>query len=249
MDAIVDIEEMLKRSGVTLPPVVRSRDRPVKPVMRHVVFHGGGMRRWRDDNEEPRWDDSDMTRWRELLIHTWGSGPKLCWVTYNADPSTADVSNLAVKRMIRWSYRLGYGGLMIVSLYPVMMPDRGHVQVWRASGPNMWNLVVNAATLAGVASKNTHCTDIVVATGPLTDAEVSDFDDWLAWFRTARKRRKTRWYCIGCTDEGWPLPPAGRGRTAPPEHVTLQRWQTFPITREVQYGTAKSGGDPADTIS
>jgi len=205
MTGIIDINELLEMAGAPVPEPARSRDMPLKPILRYAVF--------RDDH---------IGRWREILTHAWRPGPKLCWISYSADKSTAELSNLTIKRITGWSYRAGYAGLTVVSLYPVVMWDHVQVQAWRTSDPDTFNLMMQAATNAGQASRD--ATDIVVATGPLNPAEVSDFESWIGLFRDARGRRKTRWLCIGTTEYGWPLPPAGRGRTPPPAEVRLRPW-------------------------
>jgi hypothetical protein len=206
---VVTMLDLLAEQGVTVPSDMPARLTPVKPIIRHAAF-----------------GDSESGRWRKVLLHRWGSGPCLFWLCYCPDKSTALTNDLAVKRIITWTYRNHYAGFVVASLYPALVDTRAQARAWRRNEPGTLSVLIEAAHYAGQQAKRNQCTDIVIATGPLVDPlERVDLSEWLETFRASRGPRKTRWLCAGTTETGWPIPPAGHGRSTPPLDVQLVPWR------------------------
>jgi hypothetical protein len=207
--------DLLAEQGVAVPSDRPARLVPVQPIIRHAAFA-----------------DSATGRWRKILGHRWGAGPSLLWLCYCPDKSTALANDLAVKRIITWTYRNHYAGFLVASLYPVTVDTRAQARAWRHTQPNTQELVREGAAFAAEQARRHQCNDVVVATGPLDPAEREDLDDWVETFRALRRWRKIRWLCIGTTETGWPIPPAGHGRSTPPLDVQLVPWRQPVETRE-----------------
>jgi hypothetical protein len=149
----------------------------------------------------------------------------LLWLCYCPDKSTALVNDLAVKRILSWTYRNRYDGFLLASLYPVTVDTRAQARAWRDTVPGALELVDEGAAFAAQQARRNQCADVVVATGPLDATERADLTEWLTTFRTLRGTRKVRWLCIGTTETGWPIPPVAHGRSTPPQDVHLVPWR------------------------
>lgn len=159
----------------------------------------------------------------------WGSRPKLLWVTYHPHESDIATGSRLVQRVTRWSYRAGYDGFVIVSLYPLLAPTLAAVKRWRGDPAQAAELaIVTAATMARAAVLEMRCQDAVMATGALNPGEADDLEAWLRMFQGERGPSPIRrWWCIGITERDWPLAPARAGAKAVQDDTPLKRWQ-FP---------------------
>jgi Protein of unknown function (DUF1643) len=212
-----------------LPAVQRRRVKPIKPVKRWAVFH----------------DDIEVGRWREILMHIWGPGPKLTWICFHPDLANSNILDLPTDRMMRWTYQLGYDGFLVAAIYPLRpltrLSPKGAV-AWRNNHPGAGPIMAEAATKAGQHSARHHCTDVVVATGQMFgETERQDFEEWIESFRIARRRHRTNWLCLGVNKFGWPNAPALHGTTSPGKEIVLKPWK-LPINnsyRRYSYGKKK----------
>jgi len=73
---------------------------------------------------------SDCQSYRFELRRWWRAGPPVCWIMLN--PSTADhrKDDPTIKRIIGFTQRWGYGGLIVVNLYPYRSPSPRDCMEW-----------------------------------------------------------------------------------------------------------------------
>lgn len=188
----------------------RLRTAPPHPIIRAAVY---------SPDEQMRYAHSRI----------WGSRPKLLWVTYHPHDSDTETGSRLVQRVTRWTYRAGYDGFVVVSLYPLLAPTLTAIKRWRGvSATAAEPAIATAAAMARAAAREMRCQDAVMATGALTPGEARDLETWLRVFQGERGPSPIRrWWCIGITERSWPLAPARAGAKAVEDETPFIRWQ-FP---------------------
>lgn len=67
---------------------------------------------------------SDCRRYRYTLTREWDeTRPRVCWVMLNPSTADADVDDPTIRKCMKFSQRLGYGGLIVVNLYAFRATD------------------------------------------------------------------------------------------------------------------------------
>ena len=156
---------------------------------------------------------------RLSLGQIWSAQTKpLCWLLYRP----AVVSDRAAQRIVAWSYALGYGGAIAVSLYPLAVPLPA-LHAYQGDHADMSPFVYQSAEHAIALTRRFRLTHAVLATGHLDPAGAQDLYDWLRFYRD--KIPTTRFQCLGNTPFGWPAAPAVMGRRAlEPPHRLMNWW-------------------------
>lgn len=176
------------------------------------------------------WFDDELVPLRTALMRVWNGGPKVVWITLRPGRADRREDDLETTRLTGWSYQAGYGGLILGTLYPIVVPSRKAAARWHAEAatgagrlsPADTAMRKGAQTVAALA-RSWGCHDCVVATGALSTAEESLFDDWLDEFRTGCPGIH-RWFSLGIDHLGWPLAAVQAGRRAMPDRMALVRW-------------------------
>lgn len=151
---------------------------------------------------------SPDNRFRWWLTREWDRRERrVCFVMLN--PSTADsrVDDATIRRIVRFAQRWGYGGLIVVNLYPFRTKTPSLLVKWAMYEPNF------------VAHVN-HNRQVVVERSRRADLIVAAWGNG-AWQRdhvVDYVRAIDRpLYCLGVTADGSPKHPLARGRASIPK--------------------------------
>jgi hypothetical protein len=153
-------------------------------------------------------------RYRWWLSRAWSSAPMLGWVMLN--PSNADErsDDPTLRRVIGFSYRWGYGGLVVVNPYPICSPSPAAMRAWRltwADRGRPQNLEARGAwmrNLTEAADALSEVDHLVAAWG----AAVPDPFELGMFLDAVEEPRPRRWFCLARTAAGDPMHPLARGR-------------------------------------
>jgi hypothetical protein len=141
------------------------------------------------------------------------------------------------KRIVSWSYRLGFGGCFVGALYPLLYPSRLALDVWRLAetteADEIQGEVMRSADHATFICRKFAIRRLVLVTGHLDVPARQDFERWIQTFRVP-----LRFHCVGLTEFGWPEAPAVPGRSRLPDTVDLHRWR-FPREPRPRFGLHK----------
>lgn len=195
----------------------------------------------------------DNYRW--TATRAWGAGPCIHWNLLNPSDADALKDDPTMWRMIGFSYRWGFGSLIVTNLYPFISSSPEAMRTWRAhwsgedwinqhSGGLVWPYDHSALCAwlhnMDVVREVIKKTDVHVAAwgNGADDADVKNFMDEVSWdYDTigAAKYRATaddgdripiEWKCIGRTAGGAPIHPLARGQHRVPDDAQLQVWRT-----------------------
>jgi len=80
-------------------------------------------------------------QYRWTLERVWRAGPHVCWIMLN--PSTADhlIDDPTILRCIHFTQLWGYGGFVVVNLYPFRSPNPAACKKWadwQSNGPDWY---------------------------------------------------------------------------------------------------------------
>lgn len=158
-------------------------------------------------------------RWE--LRRWWSTGPYVCWVMLN--PSTADASadDPSLRRIIAFSRAWGFGGLVLVNLFPFRSPDPGQCKAWMetptACGVVFRNMekIWQVSADAGLMMAAWGAAPWAAATGEAVSRMIK------------QSKKHDAIFCLGRTADGSPKHPLARGH----HHVTNNqrpiRWTTL----------------------
>lgn len=163
---------------------------------------------------------SDCGTYRYELRRWWGTGAPVAWLMLN--PSTADAKqdDPTLRRIIGFSYRWGYGGLIVVNLYPFRSSNPADLWRWCQQLP-WWEKGSFCPYARDAAQSNRGFVECaaresalrVVAFGAA--AERHDglwIDEILEDFgQPSNIGADERLYCIGTSKSGAPVHPLARG--------------------------------------
>lgn len=162
-------------------------------------------------------------RFRYWLIRRWMvSEPVVLWVLLHAGSADAQTNDSITERLIGWSYRLGFGGMLVAQLYPLCTTSEAKLRAWRAIAHGSpyqeggWHHVTAAAEAAREMAGRLHCRTRIAAWGQLDSVGREDLDAWCDIFGA-----KPPNLCLGTSDTGDPLHPSVRGSRRIPDDATL----------------------------
>lgn len=206
-------------------PPPRTMPKPTEPIVRSA------------DIEAPyRWT---MTR-------AWGAGPKIVWVLFN--PSIADGTgdDPTTQRMMGFSYRWGFGSMVVANVYPFIASKPTDLHAWRRTfdhdeyelrGMPLWETGLDNRSWAAfmhnqrvVSRLLDEETKLVAAWG--LGPSPSDLEHFLLGVEMkvdddehGRVGVRPAWHCLGTTENGSPIHPLARGRNRVPDDMKLQPWK------------------------
>lgn len=214
---------------LSIPPA--RAPRPSEPIVRAAAIEG-----------PYRWT---MTR-------AWGSGPTVLWVPFNpsdADHKRDDPSTL---RMMGFSYRWGFGSMIVANVYPFVSSTPAGLNAWRrtfdhkryeADGMPPWELDRvrgswaafhhNQRIISRLLTPEMTCV-AAWGLGP-TEADLDNFLMGVCFENPenghpddAMFREQPTWHCLGKTASGAPIHPLARGRNRVPDDAKLKVWKQRP---------------------
>ena len=166
---------------------------------------------------------SACKKYRWSLTRRWNDKrPMVTWIMMN--PSTADANNddRTIERIIKFSSKWGYGGLMVANVYPYRSPNPKECLEWaRYWETNDWDardaLMQNEnviTKLVKISSK------VIVAWGANPDDIY--LDNILAAISDGGINEL---YCLGTTKNGHPKHPLARGKHYIPDDFEPIHWR------------------------
>lgn len=169
---------------------------------------------------------SPCGQYRWWLRRWWRAGPCVAWILLN--PSTADAGkdDPTLCRVVQFTRSWGYGGLVVVNLYPIRTPDPAACRRWMtmAEGEDDWTI-----DAANALRRNR---DVVVERVTGADLVVAAWGAG-AWDQELVRRiclavrmtpRQPALHCLGTTESGAPKHPLARGRHRVPPDQNPVLW-------------------------
>lgn len=176
---------------------------------------------------EATFDDHRQLRWS--LRRWWRAGPYACWIMLNPSDAGAERNDPTMWEVIFHTYRLGFGGLVVVNLYPFISANPAACKRWAdydapGRGPDWWvrdRLLDNLQLVGRTAKEADAC---FAAWG------ASAFDD--AWTERVVEEvlsGDAPWpdlLCLGTTADGSPKHPLARGHHRIPRDQQPIVWRS-----------------------
>src|ERR1700681_3527465 len=69
--------------------------------------------------------------YRWSMSRAWGSGPTILWVCFNASNADGKRDDPTTLRMMGWSYRWGFGSMVVMNVYPFIASKPADLHAWR----------------------------------------------------------------------------------------------------------------------
>lgn len=211
------------------PCRVRVRKAPPEPIARRDVYHAGSCGEPLRYLAERRWMNSE---------------PMVLWVLYCAGLGSVMGDDSIMRKVIAQSWRLGFGGALVASLYPACATSVDDARAWRdaARETDNWDHVTKAAIAAGERADQLKCRVRVAAWGMLDAAARTDLDEWLLAFDG-----KAPAWCLGISGkDGDPLQPSVRGAVRPAKDAPLVPF-AYPVPIARDPPAAAKPVEPEDT--
>lgn len=167
-------------------------------------------------------------QYRRWLKRAWGEGPCIGWAMLNPSTADAERDDPTLRRIIGFSYRWGFGSLVVGNVYPFIASTADELWRWRVS------FGLDAADSDWSSSdarlRNFHdCAEIFRECGLLMAAwgAGADRDDLELWLETVEADigREIIWHCLGTTSNGSPIHPLARGRHRVPDDAQPEIWR------------------------
>lgn len=220
-----------------VPP--RRAPRPSEPIVRTAEIEG-------------------PYRW--VMHRAWGTGPTILWVPFN--PSDADHrrDDPTTLRMMGWSYRWGFGSMIVANVYPFISSTPAGLHAWRrtfdhktyeALGMPAWELGIDRGSWAAFHHNQRLISKLLTpemtcvaawGLGPTS----ADLDHFLTGVRVEVDASehdglgmlgvRPTWHCLGKTADGSPIHPLARGRNRVPDDAKLSIWKQKPREPRWQSG-------------
>lgn len=210
---------MTDQGSLALPiPKLRPRF-PAEPIVRTAEIEG-------------------CYRW--TAMRAWGAGPCVLWCLLNPSIADGKRDDPTMQRMIGFSYRWGFGSMIVTNVYPFISSNTLALRCW-----NERRQLLDEAELVSKAReawiKNTY---VVSAAMDKAMTHVAawgngvDSDDLAVFLEHARPCVDTsehdgfgnvkvpvEWMCLGQTGLGNPTHPLARGRYRVPDDRPLEIWR------------------------
>lgn len=168
--------------------------------------------------------------YRYLLEQRWRSGAPLLWVMLNPSIADAERDDPTIRRCRKWASRWGYGGMLVVNIYPYRSPDPGRLAAWLASESTVELGRVRARNLETIREASAEAGKVVCAWGdgaPELDWVAAAQDALAEGGRRHAMRGTLRWrrlYCLRLTASGNPTHPLARGKSTVPASAEPRAW-------------------------
>lgn len=201
------------------------RARPTEPIVRMAEIEG-------------------PYRW--TMRRAWGAGPTILWVLFNPSLADGKQDDPTTLRMMGWSYRWGFGSMIVANVYPFIAPHPATLHAWRrtfdhknheALGMPLWETGIdrgswsaflhNQRLISGLITEDMTCV-AAWGLGP-TPADLDNFlhgvcmtveDDEFGLVPIPPK-----WHCLGTNGDGSPIHPLARGRNRVSDDAKLKPWK------------------------
>lgn len=168
-------------------------------------------------------DLSPCGTYRWTLSRRWRDGEGVCFCGLN--PSTADATkdDPTIRRLIRFAASWGFGGLVVVNLYPVRTSSPAEAKRWVASQPFPSELGVPMLNNVShiMAAAEDACFVAAWGAAAWDPSWVNAVCDGVL----AKLRGLPVIWCLGTTASGAPIHPMARGRNRVPDDAKPQIWR------------------------
>lgn len=185
--------------------------------------------------------------YRWVMHRAWSvAGPTIVWVLLNPSDADGKRDDPTTLRMIGFSFRWGFGSMVVANLYPFVSSTTDKLKAWRktfdwktyeANGMRPWGwdntswsaFHHNIEVVSKYLTEDTVC---VAAWG--AGAPEADVDQLIRGVRAPVENDfgnigvEINWHCLGKTADGSPIHPLARGRHRVPDDAVLQMWKRRP---------------------
>lgn len=215
-------------------PPTRAR-RPLEPIVRtaEVEQRGDYVYRW-------------------TMQRAWGPGPTALWALLNPSVADGKQDDPTTLRMMGFSYRWGFGSMIVVNLYPFVSSTTDRLLAWRKTfdwktyedlGMRPWPYDDSTWSafhhgIGKICSALTPEVTCIAAWG--SGADEADVDQFLRSVKfTAHDTEfgsvgiAPDWHCLGKTADGSPIHPLARGRHRVPDDRQLSVWKRRPLNQKL----------------
>jgi hypothetical protein len=188
--------------------------------------------------------------YRWTMTRAWGAGPTILWNLFNASDADGKRDDPTTLRMMGFSYRWGFGSMIVVNVYPFIASKPADLHAWRrtfdhktyeANGMLPWELDQsswsafhhNQSVISDLLTPDMTC---VAAWGLGPDE--ADLQHFLYGVRINVDTSEhdgfgivgvaPTWHCLGTNADGSPIHPLARGRNRVPDTAKLKKWNPKP---------------------
>ncbi|NKI17388.1 DUF1643 domain-containing protein [Spongiibacter sp. KMU-166] len=163
-------------------------------------------------------------RWS--LRRWWRVDSRVCWVMLN--PSTADASadDPTLKRCIHFSRAWGYGGLIVVNLYPFRSPSPADCRRWadwESNGPD-WHVRDVLMRNEAIVVEACQSSDLIVVAWGNQPWAMACSEHML---EAIQENIDKPLHCLGITKNGSPKHPMARGKHRAPVDQQPVIWRNI----------------------
>lgn len=222
---MIDQLDLLPGTTSATPP-----RKPSEPIVRSAVLETVGPYGY---------------RW--VMHRAWGNGPTILWALLNPSDADGKRDDPTTHRMMQFSFRWGFGSMIVCNLYPVVSSKPADMRAWRKTwdwkayehnGMRPWDLdkttwsafYHNMGLISKVLTPDMTC---VAAWG--NGAPESDVHQFMCGVRLDPEGapigmlgEEMDWHCLGKTADGSPIHPLARGKHRVPDDATLKMWKRKP---------------------
>jgi hypothetical protein len=180
---------------------------PSEPIVRTALIEGG---------------------YRFEAKRAWGLGPCILWNLLNPSLADGKRDDPTMRRMIGFSYRWGFGSLIVVNMNPLISPTIDKLRAWRRdwnnNGSEGYRKYVFNTDVVGEHIK--HADTVVAAWGnEASPDDVQEYIEDVTFDFDNDVHLPVTWMCLGTTKSGAPIHPLARGRNRVPDDAKLQVWR------------------------
>lgn len=174
---------------------------------------------------------TDGYRWQAR--RAWGSGPCISWTLWNPSDANDKIDDPTMHRMMGFSYRWGYGSLVVTNVYPFIASNQEAFLAWRNVQKELLDSSIWHGNISAVVDAMSECKTHVAAWGNGPSQEdlktfldcvyvETNMDEPVEILTPAHE---VKWKCLGTTKSGAPIHPLARGRSRVPDSATLIDWK------------------------